>query len=43
MENKDTELNRVPQSKGGTGVMSALLFAVIVTIAMIILAHFKGS
>ena len=34
--------NRYAESKG-TGVLSTLIFAVVVTIIMIVVAYFKGS
>lgn len=47
MENDNTnsehELKPAAKSSSGTGVLSSLIFLVIVIIGMIILAHFKGN
>ena len=43
-QNNGPALNRSHYSEGkGTGALSTIIFVIIVTIGMVILAHFKGS
>lgn len=43
-QNNGPALNRSHYSESkGTGALSTIIFVIIVTIGMVILAHFKGS